>query len=825
MTFLRTHAVAALCFALAASTQAQDVRSVPAPQTQALDDAGEPVGTVAGEQLGAESVAPGVIEEFGVVLERERALAAQPSINTKARNGSQGAWMVPSRRFAEFPHSGTRYAFNKWGDTRMGIGFPRPVDLDGAWFTGHGDEHAWSTGVQIVGYKSGAEVARTDWFTDLDATPSYFAMNLKGVDRIEVLAKATVDGGGWYGLDDLAFQVDGAARVIDFEDAEFGAKLTGSQYAELTWETGSGEFVSQSGAEFVHAPQTQKLPPGLGNVPDEGVQKLAGLGTNPVLGMSFVGPRFGDTGANSIPPDTVGAVGPNHFLASVNSNLSAYTRTTGTRVLNVSLTSFFNASVGDPRVGYDQHAGRWIVIASNFSNRVYFAYSLTSDPTGAWFKTNVNVSQGADAGRWPDYPTLGFDANGVYFSCYMVPAGMSIFAVDKAPLLGGVPAMGTVTAFRNLPYEGAIQPCVTYGTPSGEYLVSRPGGTTLRIRRVNPPMNAPTLTNLGTVAVTSNSSPPNAPALGSTTNLDTLEGRLMNSIYRNGSIWTTHCISVSSRAGVRFYQLDPSTMSTQQVGTISSTTLHYYMPSIAVNSSGDCLFGFSGSNSSQWVGTYMCGRIASDAAGETGVPFQVQAGLGPYNNLDGNGTNRWGDYSLTSVDPLDDSNMWTIQEYARTSNNWGTWIAEGKYNTCPLPTVYCTSKVNSQFCSPLIGSFGTPSATSPSAFDVTGTAFLNNKNGLLFYGLTPNGASFQGGHLCVKLPVIRTSVQGSGGSPSGTDCTGTYSYDFNALIQGGTDPNLVSGAQVYCQWWSRDPQDFSGFNTSLSEGLSFQICP
>ncbi|MCC6408709.1 MAG: matrixin family metalloprotease [Planctomycetes bacterium] len=144
---------------------------------------------------------------------------------------------------------------------------------------------------------------------------------------------------------------------------------------------------------------------------------------------------------------------------------------------------------------------------------------------------------------------------------------------------------------------------------------------------------------------------------------------------------------------------------------------------------------------------------------------------------------------------------------------------------CIPPTVYCTGKVNSQFCSPAIGSTGTPTYAGTTSFNITGTQFLNNKNGLLFYGLLPNGASFQGGHLCVKLPVVRTSVQTSGGSPSGADCTGTYSYDFEALIVGGTDPNLIPGQMVYTQYWARDPADFTGFNTSLSEGLSFEICP
>ncbi len=159
------------------------------------------------------------------------------------------------------------------------------------------------------------------------------------------------------------------------------------------------------------------------------------------------------------------------------------------------------------------------------------------------------------------------------------------------------------------------------------------------------------------------------------------------------------------------------------------------------------------------------------------------------------------------------------------AGNTGITFVDGRYLNTQPPQVYCTSKLNSQFCSPAIGYTGSPSASSASAFDITASQELNNKNGLLFYGLQPSGAPFQGGFLCVKAPTKRTSVQSSGGSGSGTDCSGTYSYDFNALIQSGTDASLIAGATIYTQYWSRDPADFSGFGTSLSDALSFKIAP
>jgi len=71
--------------------------------------------------------------------------------------------------------------------------------------------------------------------------------------------------------------------------------------------------------------------------------------------------------------------------------------------------------------------------------------------------------------------------------------------------------------------------------------------------------------------------------------------------------------------------------------------------------------------------------------------------------------------------------------------------------------------------------------------------------------------------------VKRTTVQVAGGNPPPDDCTGSYFFDFNAWIQGGTDPALVAGVTVYAQYWSRDPAAASA--TSLSNAVRFTICP
>lgn len=139
----------------------------------------------------------------------------------------------------------------------------------------------------------------------------------------------------------------------------------------------------------------------------------------------------------------------------------------------------------------------------------------------------------------------------------------------------------------------------------------------------------------------------------------------------------------------------------------------------------------------------------------------------------------------------------------------------------PAPVIYCTAKLNSQGCLPSIGSTGTSSASSASPFMITAANELNNKSGLLFYSHAEHVKAFQGGFHCVKLPTKRTSVQNSGGNPPPNDCSGGYTYDFNALVQSGSNPALVPGVMIYAQYWGRDPGD--AFQSSLTDALRFGV--
>jgi hypothetical protein len=134
---------------------------------------------------------------------------------------------------------------------------------------------------------------------------------------------------------------------------------------------------------------------------------------------------------------------------------------------------------------------------------------------------------------------------------------------------------------------------------------------------------------------------------------------------------------------------------------------------------------------------------------------------------------------------------------------------------------YCAPAPHQQGCVTTIGWTGTPSASAHQPFLIEASSAFSNQNGLLFYGFVPANLPLSGSRRCVGGRLKRTPVQSSGGS--NLACSGTYSFDFNATIQSGADPDLVPGKTVYSQYWFRNPGSATGAGTS--EALQFTIEP
>lgn len=141
----------------------------------------------------------------------------------------------------------------------------------------------------------------------------------------------------------------------------------------------------------------------------------------------------------------------------------------------------------------------------------------------------------------------------------------------------------------------------------------------------------------------------------------------------------------------------------------------------------------------------------------------------------------------------------------------------------PSPYTYCAGITSSIGCQPQITTSGVPSVSDESPFLIGASSIINQRTGFLLYSLRPDNQPFGNGFFCLKTPWKRTSLQNSGGSVSGTNCTGAFSIDFNGIIQSGSIPTLVAGATVCAQYWYRDPPNPLGLG--LTNAVRFQIRP
>lgn len=775
--------------------------------------------SVPGLPLAPEAVIRTWTQTMAQVQERDAALEP-PSGKHKLRNGRQGEWHTPSVKHKTYPHSGRKSLCNKWGDTSMGIGLGGTYDVLEVWVACQGGRGSWAEALRVVGYRDGEVVGSSDWFDDIDTEPSRMTIGLREVDRIVFEAKPSPSGAGFFVIDDLRIAgADSEARTIDFEDAPWDAALTGSDYLGFDWEEGTGSF---------EAPQTGIVPPpvfpgsGVPVTPTFGgstMPAFGNLGTSPMPIQDFEGPMFGDNGAGFIPPDTAGAVGLQHFASVVNSNLSIYEKATGTRVVDVALDAFFGTGfVGDPRIAYDFADNRWAMLATDFVDNIVLAYSATSDPTGAWFMTQVRLTLPTTIDGFVDFPTLGVDSRGIFVGAFLVnQPSFAIFAFDKAPLLQATQSLGAVTAFRDLPTEGAIQHATQYTDAGASFMVSTFANPSMTIRRINEPLSSPTLTTT-VLNIPAYGFPFDAPSMGSTTDVDTGDTRFVNACFAGGSLWAAHTIDVNGRAGARWYEVDPFAPALLQTGTVSDPNLAFFYPSIAADEEGRAVMGFSGTNTQQFVSTYYCGRVASDPAGAMSIPTLYASGLGPYTLLDSFGRNRWGDYSQTSLDPIDGT-FWTIQERTLGTNFWGTRIQQLFHQDPCLTdqTRYCNAVPNP--ATGLAAAMFIPAGSSTSlsandfalgAADVSPFAF-----GLFFFGANQAMLPAGDGTICVANPLFRLMPVAQ------ADAFGVASLpvDLAALPLGA--PSLQPGDRLNFSFWFRQATP-SGFN--FSDGINVQFC-
>lgn len=492
----------------------------------------------------------------------------------------------------------------------------------------------------------------------------------------------------------------------------------------------SGQFIAMEEHEVEHRRHLNQAPdsPAVSQWPPADLNQggaAAGEGPNhqgagptipQTLGTEFIAIPSNVSGF--VPPDTGADVGPTQILAIANGRIRVFSKAGALGSLNVTLNSFFNSVrggsvVADPWVRFDRLTNRWFVIAITGStpNRIVIAVSSGPTITGTgsftfyFFQQDlVGTTPNADTGAFADYPSLGVDNNALYIGANMFApsfAGTSAWVVRKSSVLSGGPIV--VSAFRRIANGFGQGPFAPRGVQNDDpaategYFIgpSNQFSGQLVMRRVSDPGGTPAISGNIIVTVPSTGNPTAVPVLGSTASLDALDDRLfeatifLNQLTGVRTLWTTHNFRVSNtglstvsgnRIGSRWYEIQNLTTTPvlRQSGTVFDSAAtnfdRYWIPSIAMNGQGHAALGCSVGSDARRAEIAVAGRHNDDVLGTMQTPIIAEGTTFNYNAE--SGTQRWGDYSTTSVDPADGMTIWTTQEYCNATNSWATRVIQ-----------------------------------------------------------------------------------------------------------------------------------------------------
>ncbi|HEX6885875.1 MAG TPA: immunoglobulin domain-containing protein [Planctomycetota bacterium] len=455
------------------------------------------------------------------------------------------------------------------------------------------------------------------------------------------------------------------------------------------------------------------------------------------------------------PPNAAGGVGPNHLMVMA-PNITLIQDRLGASIGSVDTITFWSPtgapSVTYCRLEYDAVSGRWIATAKGGTgptSTVLFAISDTDDPTLGWDYYSIPADPGATL--TPDGYKMGYNATWVAVCADMyaagpATAGSSLYTFDMQAAVAGGPVTANtfppnftfvttglfngLVNFRNVPVRALdnsiadlwiLNSRATSGTNIA-WQVMRITGTGA-VPAVVPTPGSPFGGNLSLMFIPLNYSNLRQAVfqVGDVRLIDPLQpdgtfastrARLADAVVRNGHLFVVHNAGLPgpnnatpTSNGVCFYELDPTLpfaydgvtgvgpfVQDVQVTDGVNTTCMY--PSIAVNCANDVLIGFSRSDATKNLEAAYMMRLGTDPLNTMGPTTTLKLGesswwqqLPPPLTI-----GAWGYYSSATVDPNDDTTLWTLQPYAATrvggadaDSRWGTWW--GRLGDCEIRPV------------------------------------------------------------------------------------------------------------------------------------------
>ena len=427
-------------------------------------------------------------------------------------------------------------------------------------------------------------------------------------------------------------------------------------------------------------------------------------------GITAAANAFGET-----PPDSTGAIGPNHYVEMVNSQIGVWSRSNLVSGNGTSLEAFVGANPGtpycDPQVQWDPTAGRWLYAflfcnTSTSAQDVHFGWSKTSDPSdlvSGWCNFYVQTDPFI-----LDYPKLGHSSKflivGGNFYDESTPSTNPPFVTAamfwvpkpaKGNTICSLPAsFGHTTANPLKNSDGVTRaftpvPVNTMTASTNGYIVSAsdPSGSNGQAPATRHRLAVWHLDSSGVlhqhsdITVANYTFPSPAPQLGSAFQLDTLDARLTQAAGDPATgIWTQHTVDgPGGRSVVRWYEIKVagSTASLAQQGDIASATDWVFNGAISprFDALGAAVFY---NRSSFTIDPVIAGqdRLSSTALGAM-EPGEFVLASSTAADTDGSCPGgfpcRWGDYSAASPDPVQTNVVWGTNQFNSSTGSTPAW--------------------------------------------------------------------------------------------------------------------------------------------------------
>ena len=440
-------------------------------------------------------------------------------------------------------------------------------------------------------------------------------------------------------------------------------------------------FTIQDGTEYGNDPST--------------IQIKMGTGKSPTVIKSWNGLNGG-----SMPQDPSGAAGMTQYVQAVNATpFAVYNKTgNGSIIFNGDVGTVTGAgSDGDPIVMYDKFADRWFVAElDGFFTGFALAVSATNNPAGAWYAYQFNMP----SGQSPDYLKFSIWENGYYMTSNN--GSGTVYCFERDSMLVGSPNARSIRknfAEPNnagfgfwLPLPGdadGVLPPFGQRCPLFSYTDNAWGGGAIDGIKIWSMGVTWGVTPVATITL--DATIPTA-AFDASYNqnwndiiqpgnqkLDGLGGICMYRAQWNNFIGTNRVVLnwgvkiSSTHRSIKWVELrqnqSTNVWSLYQEGIYSPDSTNRWCGSIAMDCNGDIGLCYALASSTIPASLGFTGRVPSDPLGTMSLPETVVfTGAGSLA-----GSNRFGDYSHTSVDPADGSIFWHTGMYCENGSKTGIY--------------------------------------------------------------------------------------------------------------------------------------------------------